>query len=738
MKRCFLAALLVCGLLLTAMPVQATDTAATAAATAAASAAVTEAASEGATAGASAAANATAETVAAAEADDSTGQDAAAPLILKGPATAAKLSFQEVAAGKLLVSARDQADAPILGLGLPDFRLNKGNRQAKVLSVEPLETDMQIPLNIVLVVDNSFSMKQRGAVAPLMEALEAFFKTVRPIDNIHAVVFDEDQTLAVGAQELRLSSYNSSNVAELRSFFQQSFHKNLTNGTYLYDGIAAGLEIARSMPAKENKFLVVFSDGKDLNSQVDTDSLLTKAGGIDNFTAYTVDFTPATTTDPFLERFAGTAGGRTWKAASASELVPIFEAFSTTILHRYVVTYRFLHAPEGLLGMAPAQVTIEEITTLDSAPLLNHIYFDEGQSELPQKYQLLPDLAATESFDDTQLRGVMEKYSHVLNIIGKRMRDNGDAKITLVGCNANVGVEKGRQDLSKSRAEAVKAYLRYIWSIPAERIEVVAQNLPTAPSTSRNPQGQAENRRVEILSGHPAILDTVQSTYFQAVTDTERILLKPEVTAEAGIASWQVALFGDETQIGVREGQGAPPAEIPFEVNAIGLDKLASFKTLEARMTITDKEGKALEKESGDLVEIHYVQREQQLAERKGYRVREKYALILFDYDSDEVKDRNQIIMNRIIQRLEKFPEAQVAITGHTDNIGKDDYNLALSDRRALVVNDQIALAGALAPGKLSYSGAGPFAPLYDNTLPEGRALNRTVTVALEYAAPES
>jgi outer membrane protein OmpA-like peptidoglycan-associated protein len=580
-------------------------------------------------------------------------------------------------------------------------------------------------------------MKQRGAVAPLMEALEAFYKTVRPIDNINAVVFDEDKTLDVDGQALRLNSFNSANVEELRSFFQSSFDKGLTNGTYLYDGVAAGLSIVRRMPAKENKFLVVFSDGKDLNSQVETDDLLTKVGGIDNFTAYTVDFTPATTTDPFLERFAGMAGGRTWKAASASELVPIFEAFSTTILHRYVVTYRFLHAPEGLIGLAPAQVTIEEITTLDSAPLLNHVYFGEEQSEIPPKYQLLPDLAATENFDDTQLRGVMEKYGHVLNIIGKRMRANPDASITLVGCNADVGAEKGREDLSKSRAEAVRAYLRYIWSIPADRLEVVAQNLPSAPSTSRNPEGQAENRRVEILSDNPVILDTVQSTYFQAVTDTEQIVLKPDVSAEAGIATWQVALFGDETQIGAQEGQGAPPAEIPFEVAAIGLDKLAGFETLTARMTITDKEGKQLEKESGDLVEVRYVQRKQQLAERKGYRVQEKYALILFDYDSDVVKDRNQIIMNRIIQRLETFPQAQVTITGHTDNIGKDDYNLALSDRRALVVNDQIALAGASASGKVSYSGAGPFAPLYDNALPEGRALNRTVTVALEYAAPE-
>jgi outer membrane protein OmpA-like peptidoglycan-associated protein len=659
------------------------------------------------------------------------------PLALFGPTQATRLSFQEVAAGKLVVSARDQTDKPILGLGLPDFKLRQGNRQAKILSVEPLETDMDIPLNIVLVVDNSFSMKKRGAIEPLLEALEAFYKAVRPIDNIHSVVFDEDQTLALDGRELRLRTFNSSNINDLRSFFQDSFHKRLTNGTYLYDGVAAGLDIIHRMPPKENKFLVVFSDGKDINSQLSTDDLLAMARPTDNFTAYSVDFTPAATIDPFLERFAGASGGRTWKAASENELVPIFEAFATSILHRYVVTYRFLHAPEGRLGMAPAQVTIEEITTLDSAPLLNHIYFGEEAAELSSKYNLLPDQAATQSFDDSQLRGAMEKYANVLNIIGKRLRDNPGASVTLVGCNANVGPEKGRLDLSKSRAEAVRAYLRYIWSIPTERIIVVGQNLPAAPSTSRNPAGQAENRRVEILSDHPAILETIQSTYFQTAADTEQIHLTPEVSAEAGITSWQVALFGDQTQIDTQDGQGPPPVEIRFDVAKIGLEPLASFQALSARMSVTDTEGKTLNMENSDLVAVRYVQSKQQLAERQGYRVREKYALILFDFDSAEVKDRNQVIMNRIIERMNKFPQAQVTITGHTDDIGKVDYNLALSQRRALVAYDQITRSGSAGAGQVSYSGAGPYAALYDNALPEGRALNRTVTMDLEYAARE-
>ena len=76
---------------------------------------------------------------------------------------------------------------------------------------------------------------------------------------------------------------------------------------------------------------------------------------------------------------------------------------------------------------------------------------------------------------------------------------------------------------------------------------------------------------------------------------------------------------------------------------------------------------------------------------------------------------------------------AQVAIVGHTDNIGKEAYNLKLSERRAKAVYDQIAAAiGETPSDTLTHMGVGSFDPLYGNGLPENRALNRTVTVTLE------
>jgi hypothetical protein len=80
----------------------------------------------------------------------------------------------------------------------------------------------------------------------------------------------------------------------------------------------------------------------------------------------------------------------------------------------------------------------------------------------------------------------MEKYAHTLNIIGRRLRDNPEASIKIVGCNSDRGEEHNRKDLSRSRAEEVKAYLKYIWGIEASRMELEARNRPAVASARKS------------------------------------------------------------------------------------------------------------------------------------------------------------------------------------------------------------------------------------------------------------
>ena len=102
-------------------------------------------------------------------------------------------------------------------------------------------------------------------------------------------------------------------------------------------------------------------------------------------------------------------------------------------------------------------------------------------------------------------------------------------------------------------------------------------------------------------------------------------------------------------------------------------------------------------------------------------------------FNRADIKDRNQAVVDRIVARIKEVPTATVTIEGHTDTIGKEAYNIDLSKRRAKAAYDMIMAGGKMNSENISYEGAGPHNPLFDNNMPEGRALNRTVTVTLEY-----
>ena len=649
---------------------------------------------------------------------------------VKGPADAQRLSFQEIEDGKLLVSVTDKAQKPIMGLMIKDFNIMKGNKTAKVIDVEPLATSKDVGLNIVVVVDNSKSMRVRKAIDPLLEALEALYQIIRPIDKIAVVVYDDEKAVQVNGKALHAKVLQSENVDTMRKMVKHQMTKALTEGTYLYDAMAVGVKVASEWPEKSNKFMVVLTDGEDINSDINEAAVSDAARSIPNFGAFTVDYMPSKTLDPFLTAFAGENGGQVWKATSAEELIPIFKKFSSTLLHRYVVSYRFLNAPVGALLFEPAQLTIEEISTIDSAPLLNYIFFETGQGELSGNYIQLQNQAETQSFSEAALTSVMDKYRHVLNIIGHRMRQFSEASITLVGCNSNTGDEYGRKDLSKSRAEAVRAYLRYVWGIPAARMTIEARNLPEAPSTNRIIEGRTENQRVEIRSEHVGMLDTVKSEYAEKRSGVKQISVIPKISAEAGVRDWKMTLKCGDTIIGALKGTGdlAPSYTVPVEENH--LDKIVKAGRITASLQVTDNENEVLVLDDAAVLPVKFIQRKEQLAQRQGYTVREKYALILFDYDSAVIKSRNKIIVDRIIDRMQKVAEAKVEIVGHTDNIGKEAYNIKLSERRAEAVKEQFA---TMQSASMTMVGDGPHNPLYDNDAPEGRALNRTVTIDLEY-----
>jgi outer membrane protein OmpA-like peptidoglycan-associated protein len=369
--------------------------------------------------------------------------------------------------------------------------------------------------------------------------------------------------------------------------------------------------------------------------------------------------------------------------------------------------------------------------------MLGHIYFAEGVSAISEQYVLLEDAAQTAGFDEAQFHDTLDKYRQVLNIIGKRMTDHPEAAITLVGCNANTGEEKGAKALSAARAKAVQDYLQTVWNIAPERMSIEARNLPAMPSTSRLEEGRSDNRRVEILTESPEILNLIRSTYYATKIDTSVLALRPVVDSVYGLANWQLSVVNAAGRVAERHGEGAPPEVIVVGLLAQQISELAVGGDLSISMELEDRKGQVLALTAAP-VQVDFIQTSQLLAQKQGYSVVEKYALILFDFDSDAIGDRNQFILAEIVARIRELPDATVTIVGHTDNIGKEDYNQKLSERRAKAVYEQLLqVYGEDDTERFSYSGVGAGEPLYDNLSPETRSFNRTVTIALEYLAVE-
>jgi outer membrane protein OmpA-like peptidoglycan-associated protein len=635
-----------------------------------------------------------------------------------------------IGSGKVLVSVVDAGNNPLLGLHTEDFAVAQSGITAKILSVQPITESLDVSRNIVLVLDNSYSMVERKAVEPLLAGVGELLKTIRPIDQVQIVVFNMKRTVKIGGRELHVETFKSNQQAALQDFVAKAY-RGITYQTVLYEAMLAGLDLMGKMPATGPRFMVVFSDGEDNTSVYGRKDVLKTAEGVGLFNAYAIDFIEGPKKDKFLTEFASENHGQIWKAASAMNLVSLFQSVASIMQYYYVVSY--VLPPT----VAPASLTIEEIKTIDSSPMLGHIYFDDGSSEIPPQYVRFAGPGETAGFDPQQLRGTLEKYYQVLNIVGKRLIDHPEAQITLVGCNANTGKEKGKKTLSAQRAEAVRDYLQEVWNIAPERMTIEARNLPTMPSSSRLKEGQAENRRVEIRSTDPAIVMPIPSVYLAAQIDTPALTVRPNAVLPSDIAHWKITVANAGGNLTELTGEGAPASVVQVPLPTKDLQAIGTGGAIAVKMELQDNKGHSVVF-SPDPVKVNFIQTSQRLAQKQEQKVQEKYALILFDFDKDTIDARNREIINQVVARIRALPQATAEIVGHTDNIGKDAYNIKLSQRRALAVYKLLATAYGEAPGdRIRYSGVGPNTPPYDNLSPEARAFNRTVTITLEYLSKE-
>lgn len=103
---------------------------------------------------------------------------------------------------------------------------------------------------------------------------------------------------------------------------------------------------------------------------------------------------------------------------------------------------------------------------------------------------------------------------------------------------------------------------------------------------------------------------------------------------------------------------------------------------------------------------------------------------LLFDFDSDVLRAEARQNLATLASSLQKYPGTDLLIVGHTDSRGSDDYNQALSARRAAAAANYLAAQG-VARERLRAVGRGETEPVASNETDAGRQQNRRVEVAI-------
>ncbi|MBS3774850.1 MAG: OmpA family protein [Bacteroidales bacterium] len=103
---------------------------------------------------------------------------------------------------------------------------------------------------------------------------------------------------------------------------------------------------------------------------------------------------------------------------------------------------------------------------------------------------------------------------------------------------------------------------------------------------------------------------------------------------------------------------------------------------------------------------------------------------VFYATDSFNLKSESRVELNKLYQFLVNNSGLKIEISGHTDNVGSEEYNMELSEKRARSVYDYLVEKG-IDPERLSYKGYGESEPVATNETEEGRAQNRRTEIKI-------
>jgi outer membrane protein OmpA-like peptidoglycan-associated protein len=388
--------------------------------------------------------------------------------------------------------------------------------------------------------------------------------------------------------------------------------------------------------------------------------------------------------------------------------------------------------------LSPANIPAER-RVRETFPVRNYVYFDANSAKIPARYVLITKEQVKDFSEDRlevfapkSLSGRSQRqmtiYYNVLNILGDRMVKFPATVVRLSGSNMD-----GKDD-GLEMAESVKSYLVSVFGIAPSRISTEGRIKPRIPSEQIGGVNELEllrqeDRRVTISSESPEIimqyqtgpnvpLKPVEILAVQEAPVDSYITFNAEGSREA-FSSWSIEVK-DEKGLIQRFGPYTQEKVIMPGKSILGTRPSADYKVTMVGLT---KGGQTVTKE----VPVHMV-----LWTPTENEMGMRYSVIYEFDDASSIAAYEKYLTEVVTPKIPK--NGTVIIHGHTDIIGEEAHNQALSLARANEVNAIIKSALSKAGRtdvKFQVFGFGEDdkASPFENRYPEGRAYNRAVII---------
>jgi uncharacterized repeat protein (TIGR01451 family) len=201
-------------------------------------------------------------------------------------------------------------------------------------------------------------------------------------------------------------------------------------------------------------------------------------------------------------------------------------------------------------------------------------------------------------------------------------------------------------------------------------------------------------------------------------TVAEPVRFLPTVTAEEPITRWALALT-DTTGMEVRtiEGTGPPPSEIVWAGDLQREGSLEPGQILVYQLSVRLADG-AVARSPKHLA-----------AANATSAVSFRLSGDSFGSDDAELSGAAREALKEAARVIRRYPGQRIAVEGHTDDVGRREHNLSLSQQRAMAAVAYLTDILGLPRSQFVARGLADERPIASNLLPEGRALNRRVEI---------